>query len=306
MRLTLALAICLTALVRAQTVSITPDGPDLKIDIDGQLFTRYATTGSQRPHMYPVIGANGAALTRTYPIANKEDHPHHSSLWFAHGTVNGIDFWLDGEKSGTIKHTGFSDVKVEGNSGSFVARASWQGPGGGEVLNDERHITITALPEGVRQIDFTITLNAGSQDVTLEDTKEGCMAIRVVPSMSIKEGTGHILTSAGIKDKKAWGTRADWVSFYGPDGKAEPACITMMDHPLNLRHPTTWHARDYGLFASIPFGLHDFEKSNDKTKGNHTIAKGSSLAQRYRILLQPGKPDKAKLDASYTAFSATK
>jgi hypothetical protein len=306
MRTLIVLSFCIASAVHAQTVSITPDGPDLKIDIDGQLFTRYATTGSKRPHMYPVMGANGAALTRTYPIENKEDHPHHSSIWFAHGSVNGTDFWLDDPKAGTIKHTGFADVKAEGSSGSFTAHSQWVKPDGSEALTDERHITITALADGARQIDFTITLIAGAQDVTFEDTKEGSMAIRVAPCLSIKEGTGKIITSAGIKDKKVWGTKAEWVAYYGPDPKGEPATITMMDHPLNLRHPSTWHARDYGLFACNPFGLHDFEKSSDKTKGNHTIAKGSSMTQRYRILIQKGNPDKAKIGEVFTAFSATK
>ena len=83
--------------------------------------------------MYPVIGPSGAPLTRTYPIENKEDHPHHSSLWFAHGSVNGTDFWLDGEKAGTIKHTGFGEVKAAGSTGSFVARSQWVKPNGSEV-----------------------------------------------------------------------------------------------------------------------------------------------------------------------------
>lgn len=303
MRALFALSLSLASVLHAQNVAIKPDGPDLKVEIDGQLFTRYATTGSQRPHMYPVIGPSGAPLTRTYPIENKEDHPHHSSLWFAHGSVNGTDFWLDGEKAGTIKHTGFSDVKAEGSTGSFVARSQWVKPNGSEVLTDERHITITALPDSARQIDFEIKLIAGADDVTFEDTKEGSMAIRVAPCLSIKEGKGRIITSTRKEDKKVWGKKAEWVSYYGADPKGEPVTITMMDHPSNLRHPTTWHARDYGLFASNPFGLHDFEKSDDKTKGNHTIKAGSSLTQKYRILLQKGDPNPVALNAAFQAFA---
>ena len=63
------------------------------------------------------------------------------------------------------------------------------------------------------------------------------------------------------------------------------------------------HARDYGLFASNPFGVHDFEKSDDKTKGNHTIKAGSSLTQKYRILLQKGDPNPVALNAAFQAFA---
>ena len=36
--------------------------------------------------------------------------------------------------------------------------------------------------------------------------------------------------------------------------------LAIFDHPSNPRHPTTWHVRDYGLFAANPFALHDMER----------------------------------------------
>ena len=130
------------------------------------------------------------------------------------------------------------------------------------------------------------------------------MAIRVAPILSIREGKGKIVTSAGITNKKAWGTKAEWVSYYGADPKGMEVVITMMDHPQNLRHPTPWHARDYGLLGANPFGLHDFERVKDNpTLGNHTIPAGGSLTQRYRILIQKGQPDQAALRRSFTQFS---
>ena len=94
------------------------------------------------------------------------------------------------------------------------------------------------------------------------------------------------------------------MSYYGADPKGTEMVITMMDHPQNLRHPTPWHARDYGLLGANPFGLHDFERVKDNpTLGNHTIPAGGSLTQRYRILLQKGQPDQAALRRSFTQFS---
>jgi hypothetical protein len=150
---------------------------------------------------------------------------------------------------------------------------------------------------------MTLVFTAGEQDVTFEDTKEGTLAIRVAPILSMREGKRKIITSAGVKNKKAWGTRAEWVTYYGADPNNEEVSITLMDHPSNLRHPTTWHARDYGLLGANPFGLHDFEKSEDKTKGNHTLRSGSSMTQKHRLVIQPGAPDQAALRTLFEEFT---
>jgi hypothetical protein len=76
-----------------------------------------------------------------------------------------------------------------------------------------------------------------------------------------------------------------------------------MDHPSNLRHPTWWHARDYGLLAANPFGIHDFEAKKDKTLGNHVLKKGESLTFRYLVVLHHGSVENAKLADHWTTFS---
>lgn len=292
----------------AQTVSLKPSDLGLRIEIDGKLFSEYRTTDAQRPYMYPITGPSGANLARPYPMekGGAEDHPHHRSMWFTHGGVNGVDFWGNGEKNGTIKHTGFDQIKAEGAVGSFVAKSDWVLPNGTLVMSDERTIRVEALPDGGAIVDWTIKLIASAGEVTFNDTKEGSFALRLCPSLSIKESKdAHITTSEGITDKKAWGTRAKWVTYHGPDPKGNPVSVTIFDHPQNLRHPTYWHARDYGLFAANPFGLHDFEKLDNKTLGNHVLPKGQAMTQRYRVLIEEGAPDQAKLAGRFHAFGST-
>jgi hypothetical protein len=236
-----------------------------------------------------------------------EDHQHHRSFWFTHGGINGVDFWGNGEKNGTQKHMAFDKIESAGNKGSFVARTIWVLADGTEVLADERVIRIEALPDGGRQVDFAVAMKPCAGDVTFNDTKEGSFALRLGPTLSIKENKdAHIVTSEGAQDKKAWGTRARWTTFHGPDPKGESVSVTVFDHPQNLRHPTWWHARDYGLFAANPFGIHDFEKSEDKTKGDHVVAMGQTFTQRYRVLVQKGEPDQARLAEVFQSFSQTK
>ena len=52
---------------------------------------------------------------------------------------------------------------------------------------------------------------------------------------------------------------ARWCELSGTtaDGKAET--IAVLDHTGNPNYPTYWHARDYGLFAVNPLGVHGFD-----------------------------------------------
>ena len=74
--------------------------------------------------------------------------------------------------------------------------------------------------------------------------------------------------------------------------------IAILDHPANPKHPTFWHARDYGLFAANIFGEHDF--FDDKSRnGSVTIEPGKDLRFRYRVIIHSAGTDLAKAYAAY-------
>ena len=134
------------------------------------------------------------------------------------------------------------------------------------------------------------------------------MAMRVHPSLQLTESNGskgaagHATNSEGLIDKDIWGKRAAWVDDSGPiDGKTMG--IAIFDAPSNLRHPTTWHARDYGLVTANPFGLHDFENAPEEA-GNYTIPKGETLQLAYRFLFHSGTTKDATIAARYAAWAA--
>lgn len=296
----------------AQTVTLAPSDSGLRVEIDGTLFTEYVTKETPRPFMYPIVGAAGENLVRNFPMkagvaGEPADHKHHRSLWFAHGAVNGIDFWSEEKAFGTQKHVGFGDIKSSGNKGTFTTETKWVDAEGKVQLTDSRKITVTALPDGEKYLDFEITLKASEGEVILGDTKEGTMAIRLCPSLCLKgDGAkGHAFNNVGDKDKDIWGKKANWVSYEGPDPKGNDVAVVMFSHPSNLRSPMTWHARDYGLFAANPFGLHDFEglpKGQEMTRGDHKLAKGESLPLRFRFYFAKGKPEAAALDSKFAAY----
>jgi len=289
-------------------IQITELTNRLQIEINGQLFTEYFFRDVPRPYYYPLIGPGGAAMTRNWPMTNapneEHDHPHHRSLWFAHGAVNGHDFWSEQKDFGKIVHDGFVEVKSGTDAGVIKDRNKWIAADGSLICTDERTVRVYKPAQAnERLFDFEITLKAPNRAVTFGDTKEGTMAVRLAETMRLKGkvGHGHIVNSAGVRDDQTWGKHAEWCDYYGPVA-GKTVGIAIFDHPKNPRHPTWWHVRDYGLFAANPFGQHDFEKLPNKDAGNFTIEAGKSVTFRYRLYLHEGDDKQSKVAEKYQEY----
>jgi hypothetical protein len=64
-----------------------------------------------------------------------------------------------------------------------------------------------------------------------------------------------------------------------------------LDHPTNLRYPTQWHVRNYGLMTANCFGWSYYQ--NDKTvDGSHTMPAGSRLSFSYRVYIHSGSAER--------------
>jgi hypothetical protein len=181
----------------------------------------------------------------------------------------------------------------------------WIANDGKTICTDTRTHTFYPHPQGM-MMDFDITIHASNGTITLGDTKEGSMAIRLAPTMRLKGkvGQGHIVNSQGIRDGATWGKRAAWCDYYGPV-KQEVVGVAIFDHPQNPSHPTWWHVRDYGLFAANPFGVHDFEKKPPGT-GDITVASGDTITLKYRWYFHKGDTQQANVAQEYRKYIATK
>ena len=69
--------------------------------------------------------------------------------------------------------------------------------------------------------------------------------------------------------------------------------MAILNHPESFRYPTTWHVRDYGLFAANPFGYDDFKYKDEP--GDYTIPAGESIRFRYRVILHEGDTEAADI-----------
>lgn len=249
-----------------------------------------------RPIFYPIYGPDGTKMTRDFPFSKEtkseaHDHPHHESLWYGHGNVNGVNFWHVGKEMGTIHQTGRAVHK-----NSIWMGHDWNGPNGELVCEDMRRMTFWTLPDGGRVIQFSIEIFATDQDVTFGDTKEGTMALRSTPNLRIDKGA-EATNSAGHKGKSIWGKAAKWVNY-----QKENSGFAIFDHPKNPRHPTTWHARDYGLVAANPFGASHFSGAKPGT-GNLVIRKGDSVTFHYAFLFHRGSLSMEGIEKIYTDWT---
>jgi len=282
----------------------------IRVTVANEPFAEYVYQGYAKPIVYPIFGPGRIAMTRNFPIrkdvpGEPTDHPHHKSLWLSHGNVNGEDFWLE---KGKIVHQRIQSVDTNPRRIVITADNRWVNRQGKTVCTDTTRVGFLELANGARAIDYDITIHASHGPVTFGDTKEGFMAVRTHPALQLtgdpKRGVtaanGQAINSRGVKDKAMWGQQAEWVDYSGKiDGRLMG--LAMFDHPGNPRHPTFWHARDYGLVAANPFGVSDFTKQKERS-GALTLAAGQDLRFRYRIVLHRGDAKEAGIAKLYEEY----
>jgi hypothetical protein len=268
------------------------------IVINGQLFTSYVVKeGIARPYCYPVIGPGGAEVTNFAP----GDHVHHKSMYVAQGDVNGCDNWSELAGHASTVNQELIALSQGPVYGELFSISDWVSASGEKILEEFTSITVYNLPDNGRIMDWDITLAASYQGVHFGDTKEaGTLSIRVAESMEVPNG-GTIRNSyGGVNDDENWGKRAQWVDYYGPVASGV-AGITVMDTPGNLRYPTYWHVRGYGLFTANCWGIHDFTGDHSK-RGDYVLKAGDELNFRYRVYIHEGDTCKAGVKGKYLDY----
>jgi len=308
----------------------------LEIFTNGKHITSYIYNDAyERPFLYPVIGPDGLPVTRHIP--NFGDHPHHKGISLALGDVSGergkpgINVWGLGDMGdpdqGRVIHQRFTNlehgpvfVKIQEENiwkqndeleeeppWRVSERSRWKIKREGQLIMKEiRTITIwNVAPERIFDLhtvmipvaeEVILSADVGKKEMAKEN---GPLVIRVADNMrEIAEGT--IVNSAGGRtEEECWGRQARWVDYSGPVVPKGPVNgIAAMDHPDNIRHPTAWHVRDYGLFASNPFYSKKPEWP-DQGPIYFSKAKGDKLDLRYRIYIHRGDEVEGKVEQKW-------
>jgi hypothetical protein len=316
----MALVVCSLSCAAQQHVDVRRNGGQIDVSIGGKPFTTYYFDGAvAKPYLMPLRSAQGTVVTRDYPVANNvpsgSEHdpsfePHQRPLYFSHGNIDGLDFW--GEEAFAKYYNdhgkqGYGHMVLDkidetrgGESGVIKAEFHLEDPSG-RIIGDETQAFTFRGDDQTRVIDCEFTVHATHGPLTFGDSKEGTFGIRVAKELD--SPSSHMVNSAGAEGEKAiWGKKADWVNY---DGKVagEDVGIAVLDHPKSFRHPTTWHARGYGLFSANPFGWRDFTRDPNQD-GSWTIPERKSQTFRYRVVIHHGDYREANIAEAYKKYAA--
>jgi hypothetical protein len=301
-----------------ELVELKRSGDQIDVLVGGRAFTTYYFgPGVAKPYLFPLRSVEGTVVTRSFPMVSSvpgedRDEPHQRAMYFAHGDINGFDFWGEAAFPRWSRHSVSSfgrtvfrllgEMRTGPDSGALRAEFDLLTPEG-KAIAAETQSYLFRGDEQSRTIDCEFTIQANHGPVKLGDTKEGTFAIRVVKALD--SPPGHMVNSKDASGEKGiWGRRADWVDYYGKV-EGEEVGIAVFDHPENFRHPTYWHARSYGLLAANPFGIKEFTHDR-RQDGSYTIPASGSFTLRYRVFVHHGDYQKARVAEAYTKYAAGK
>ena len=322
--------------VRLNADVVITERPDrIQVKIEDQIFTEWRHQDWVAPFLSPVVGPNGENVTRHYPMkagvpGEDPDHPHHRSIRFSHSDINGFNFWWAPGKP-LAGHT--AEIRLEkiekassGKSGELILWNQWLGDG--KVVVRER-VRLTFIPLTNRQLlmDYDIDLHAVDVPVLIGDKRDGGLMVRVAGWMKVEDekgnkGNGTIINSRGDRNADAWGKRAEWADYSGPDDHGKTVGIAIFDHPSNVRFPTHWHARTYGLITANRFGTDHFKGNYNDHKtvicrpagnacpacashsGDFTLAAGKSITLKHRLYFHHGDAATANVADQYRDYTA--
>ena len=182
--------------------------------VSGRAFTTYYfDPGVAKPYLFPLRSAEGTVVTRSFPMVTNipgEDHdePHQRAMYFAHGDINGFDFWGEAEFPRWSDHAASSFGRtvfrrldeMRGGSDSGTVRAEFDLVTlDGKAIGEETQAYTFSGDEHSRTVDCEFTIHANRGPVKIGDTKEGTFAIRVVKALD--SPSGHMVNSSGAFDE---------------------------------------------------------------------------------------------------------
>jgi len=137
--------------------------------------------------------------------------------------------------------------------------------------------------------------------VTFGDTKEGAFAIRLNDAFTERKGCKIADADGRVGMKEIWGKRSNWVD-YSTDLEGERMGVAMFDHPRSARHPTYWHARDYGLFSLNPFGRNAFDGKQEESEWK--VPAGQKVVFLWRVVIHAGDAQTGGVAGMYKDYAA--
>jgi hypothetical protein len=91
-------------------VELKRSGDSVEVLVGGRAFSTYYFSAMAKPYLFPLRSAEGTVVTRSFPMVTNipgedRDEPHQRAMYFAHGDINGFDFWGEAGFSKWSRHS---------------------------------------------------------------------------------------------------------------------------------------------------------------------------------------------------------
>jgi len=271
--------------------------PDYQVSLQregGEIARYWFNPAWKRPFVFPVIGPAGRSLTRMGHPHDAESHSHHNSVWIAHASVNGTNFWLDGDGTGRIIHQRIERFDDSDEQASVLTVNAWTANTGKVVLRERRLTTARLLAGGEWMLLIDMQLEPEGADVTFGKTPFGLIGARMAKSIGVNDGGGVIRNSeGGVDEPRIFWKPARWVDYSGPIATGVNEGVTLMDHPSNPNHPSIFHVRRDGWMGA------SFTQERERT-----VRAGESLRLRYALYVHAGIPAPESIEKRWREFTS--
>lgn len=268
---------------------------DEQVVVAGQgcfVIFRYLAGGSAgSPHLATLCGPSGRNMVEDSPV----DHLHHRGVWWGHGDINGVDYYLglpvgaplarpSPVGRGRIEHVGWQSIVDDAPRFGFVEELAWRDPSGTVVLAEQRSVLLHLVDGDHYTVDLDSTYTA-QVEVAFGDTKEAALpGIRVAEVLTVAVGGTMINSRGQTGELGTFGQPAEWLDISGERstiymGMRAVEGIACLDHPDNPGHPNRWFTRGYGPVS--PFPGHQFFDQR-------ALGAGDQLRRRHRLVVHRG------------------
>jgi hypothetical protein len=257
---------------------------DRQLTVDGTEVASYVVEPAldirlgPRPYLHPVRTLAGVTVTDVLPF----DHPWHLGASLTMPYVNGFNLW--GGRScvrergyiwradhGRIVHVDWDPAGAE--------RLRWEDPDGRLLLTESRRIAASAAPLGWSlSFAYELTAPAGADVVLGSPATSGYPGAGGYGGFFWRAGPGHARAFTAGSDQ-AQGSAEPWVAL--TVGGAYTLAFE------GLSGDDRWFVREAGEYAGVCAAL-----AYDRPL---TIAGGSALSRRIRVLVADGELTRAQI-----------
>jgi hypothetical protein len=270
--------------------SLEPIDDGLSLTWNNQLLLNYHfQTDGPRTFWNPLQLPDSPPLTMNQP----DDHVHHQGMWVAWKKINGVNFWeqpkpgSDPTGYGKIVHQRVLNQTVDAERTQFTTENAWIDWQDTTHLIETRQTVVFPPQSDHLIIDVGLTFTPKGRDVTLDLNRGepgggGLFYSGLIIRFDNAMTPGQLLDADGrTETMDIFGKQSRWCGFAGKhqsDGQVYGA--TIINHPSNPRHPTTWWVRNrenYGILHPSPTYYEPLH-----------LAEGGQLVFNYRVVLHKG------------------